>query len=511
LTHDLIVVIDFGSQYNHLITRRLRDLGVYSELWANHQVYERLMKTPNVHGIILSGGPSSVYELNSPTLDPRILQLSIPILGICYGMQLLANMTDCIVEPGLKKEYGVSEIHIINQNSYLWQNQASATQVLMSHGDHVKSVSQDWVVDALSKDLIIASIHHLTKPWFGFQFHPEVTETVLGNTLLSVFTKRVCQVNPTWTMANIIETEIQQIQTKVGKKSVLLGLSGGVDSTVAAVLLHRAIGNQLVCMFVDHGFLREDEVSDVLSSLQDLHLTIHTISAQEEFLIALQSITDPEQKRKIIGKQFIEVFQRESAKLGHIDFLAQGTLYTDIIESGTHSAQTIKSHHNVGGLPKDIKFQLIEPLNQLFKDEVRALGISLGLDPSIVWRQPFPGPGLAIRLIGPITKERLECLRKSDKILREEFQKARLNETVWQYFTVLTGIKSVGVMGDQRTYNETVAIRAVTSVDGMTAQVAKIPYEVLEIISKRIINEIQGINRVVYDITSKPPATIEWE
>ena len=511
MTHDTIIVIDFGSQYNHLITRRLRDLGVYSELWTNHEVVERIKMNPSIKGVILSGGPNSVYENHSPTLDEAIYSLSIHILGICYGMQLLAKQTGCIVEAGHLKEYGSAQISRTNQSNALWKNLPTSSTVLMSHGDHVRSLTADWLVDATSTQEMIAAIHHQSKPWYGFQFHPEVTESTHGMDLLRQFAVEICHANLSWSMENIIEEEITRIQNQVQNQTVLLGLSGGVDSTVAAVLLQRAIGNQLYCIFVDHGFLREDEVHEVIHSLQALDLHIHVVYAQDEFLNALKDIVDPEEKRKIIGRLFIDVFKREANRLGTFTFLAQGTLYTDIIESGTHSAQTIKSHHNVGGLPRDLPFQLIEPLKQLFKDEVRKLGLSLGLAPQLIWRQPFPGPGLAIRLIGPITKTRLETLRRSDTILREEIKRAGLDKTIWQYFTVLTGIQSVGVMGDQRTYTETLAIRAVTSVDGMTAQFAQIPYEVLEVVSKRLVNEIPGINRIVYDITSKPPATIEWQ
>jgi GMP synthase (glutamine-hydrolysing) len=507
-----IIVVDYGSQYNHLIARRIRECLVYSELWPNQDAFERIKNDPDVVGVVLSGGPNSVYEPNAPGIDVGLFELGIPVLGICYGMQLMTQMLGGTIHSSKEREYGRQILTVRNDDSMLFRNTARSFPVFMSHGDQVESLGGWLESDASSPTCPYAAIHHRLLPLYGIQFHPEVVHTEYGLTILKNFLL-ACGCRGDWKMNSIVETEVARIRASVGNHDrVLLGLSGGVDSSVAALLLHQAIGDRLTCMFIDHGLLRSDEVAEVMTELtHHFHLHVVVVDASKRFLEALTQVTDPEAKRKIIGATFIHVFAEEAAKLGHFRFLAQGTLYTDIIESGTHSAQTIKSHHNVGGLPKDIPFELVEPLKTLFKDEVRRLGEELGMPKHLVWRQPFPGPGLAIRIIGEVTPVRIAIVKASDKILREEFAKAGLNQTVWQYFTVLTNSRTVGVMGDGRTYDETVAIRAVTSVDGMTADWARIPYEILELVSRRIVNEVKGVNRIVYDVTSKPPATIEWE
>ncbi len=511
MKYDQILVLDFGSQYNQLIARRIREMGVYSEL-KNHKItIEEIKKLENLKGIVLSGGPNSVYDDNAFSCDPEIFNLGIPVLGICYGMQLMAKVFNGTIEKAEEREYGKSLISV-DTNSLLFSNLPKEQNVWMSHGDKVTSFPHGFVCIGKTSTCPIASFENKDKKMYGVQFHPEVRNTEYGNDILNNFVFNICHANHEWKMANYIDLQIEKIREKVKDKKVLCGLSGGVDSSVAAVLIHKAIGNQLTCMFVDNGLLRKnegDEVMDVFA--KTFHMNVIRINAKDRFLSKLKGVTDPEKKRKIIGNEFVYVFDDESRKLGTFDFLAQGTLYTDVIESGTATAQTIKSHHNVGGLPKDMKFQLIEPLNVLFKDEVRALGEELGLPSHIVWRQPFPGPGLGIRVLGEITEERLELVRESDAILREEIKNAGLDRSIWQYFTVLPNIQSVGVMGDQRTYCYTIGIRAVTSIDGMTSDWAKIPYDVLDKISCRIVNEVHNVNRVVYDITSKPPATIEWE
>ncbi|KRM93191.1 bifunctional GMP synthase glutamine amidotransferase protein [Lentilactobacillus senioris DSM 24302 = JCM 17472] len=510
-TFDKILVLDFGSQYNQLITRRIRDLGVYSEL-KSHKMSATEIKAMAPKGIIFSGGPNSVYDDGAFHIDPEIFNLGIPILGICYGMQLMAYDLGGKVEKADNSEYGHATIKITNDDARLFEGLPREQTVWMSHGDLVTSVPEGFESVATSESCPISAMQDTSRQFYGIQFHAEVRNTEFGIDILKNFAFNVCQATANWSMDDFIDLSIQKIRDTVGDKKVLLGLSGGVDSSVVGVLLHKAIGDQLTSIFVDHGLLRKNEAEQVMDSLAGkFGLNIVQVNAQERFLSKLAGVSDPEKKRKIIGNEFIQVFNDEAQKLEGIDFLAQGTLYTDVIESGTDTAQTIKSHHNVGGLPEDMHFELIEPLNTLFKDEVRELGEKLGIPHDLVWRQPFPGPGLGIRVIGEVTEDKLEIVRESDWILRDEIAKAGLDQEVWQYFTVLPGFKSVGVMGDGRTYDYTVAIRAVSSIDGMTADFSKLPWDVLQKISTRIVNEVEGINRVVYDITSKPPSTIEWE
>ena len=506
-----IIVLDYGSQYNQLITRRIREIGVFSEL-ISHKISAAELKAMAPAGIILSGGPNSVYAENAFSIDPEIFNLGIPVLGICYGMQLMTHMLGGKVEKAANREYGLAFLHVDLKETTLFSSLPETQSVWMSHGDLVTAVPAGFEVTAYSSDCPIAAMECAEKHFYGVQFHPEVKHSAYGLDLLKNFAYEICGCTDSWRMDTFIQQEIEKVRDLVGDKKVLLALSGGVDSSVVGVLLQKAIGDQLTCIFVDHGLLRKGEGDQVMESLGGkFGLNIIRVNAKDRFLEKLKGVSDPEQKRKIIGNEFIYLFDDEAKKLQDIDFLAQGTLYTDIIESGTDTAETIKSHHNVGGLPEDMKFQLIEPLNTLFKDEVRALGIELGMPHDLVWRQPFPGPGLGIRVLGDITEEKLEIVRESDAILREEIKNAGLEGDIWQYFTVLTGLRSVGVMGDSRTYDYTIAIRAITSIDGMTADFARIPWDVLQKVSVRMVNEVKHINRVVYDITSKPPATVEWE
>lgn len=511
---DKIIVLDFGSQYNQLIARRIREFGVYSELHPHTISLEEIKAFGDVKGIIFSGGPNSVYDKDAFKCDPAIFEAGIPVLGICYGMQMTHFMNGGSVKACDTKEYGRTEI-TIDTDSKLFKGLPKKQTVWMSHGDQVESLADGYVKDAHSDTCTFAATSNDEKKIYTLQFHPEVRHSEYGNDILKNFVFEVCQADNSWSMHSFIDMEIEKIRAKVGSDKVLLGLSGGVDSSVVAALLHKAIGDQLICMFIDHGLLRKGEAEGVMETFgREMNVNLVKIDAKERFLSKLAGVSDPEQKRKIIGNEFVYTFDEEVKKLTSgedIKWLAQGTLYTDVIESGTKTAQTIKSHHNVGGLPEDMQFKLIEPLNTLFKDEVRELGKELGLPEEMVWRQPFPGPGLGIRVLGDITEDKLEIVRESDFILREEVAKAGLQREIWQYFTALTNMRSVGVMGDQRTYDYAVAIRAVTSIDGMTADWAKIPYEVLDVISNRIVNEVKHVNRVVYDITSKPPGTIEFE
>jgi GMP synthase (glutamine-hydrolysing) len=507
---EMIVVLDFGSQYNQLITRRIREFGVYSELHP-HTITAEEIKEMNPSGIIFSGGPNSVYGENAFGCDERIFELGLPIFGICYGMQLMTMHFGGKVERAKHREYGKAVL-TLEHESKLFAGLPNEQTVWMSHGDLVTEAPEGFNVDGINPSCPIAAMSNEERGLYAVQFHPEVRHSVYGNDILKNFVFGVCGCKGDWSMENFIEIETEKIRQAVGDKKVLCALSGGVDSSVVAVLIHKAIGDQLTCIFVDHGLLRKGEAESVMKTFSEgFHMNVIKVDAKDRFLNKLKGVSDPEQKRKIIGNEFIYVFDDEATKLEGIEFLAQGTLYTDIIESGTATAQTIKSHHNVGGLPEDMQFKLIEPLNTLFKDEVRALGTELGIPDEVVWRQPFPGPGLGIRVLGEISDEKLEIVRESDAILRDEIKKAGLDRDIWQYFTVLPDIRSVGVMGDARTYDYTIGIRAVTSIDGMTSDWARVPWDVLELISTRIVNEVDHINRVVYDITSKPPATIEWE
>ncbi|MGX7199525.1 glutamine-hydrolyzing GMP synthase [Enterococcus nangangensis] len=509
-----IIVLDYGSQYNQLITRRIREFGVFSEL-LSHRISAAEIKEMAPKGIIFSGGPNSVYDEGAFSVDPAIYELGIPILGICYGMQLMTYDLGGKVEPSTNREYGKAELEVLSDDAKLFVDTPRKQTVWMSHGDKVTAIAPGFECVGTSKDCPYAAVQDVKRNFYGIQFHAEVRHSEYGNDLLRHFAFDVCGCTGDWSMENFIDMQIAKIRATVGDKKVLLGLSGGVDSSVVGVLLQKAIGDQLTSIFVDHGLLRKNEAEQVMDTLGGkFGLNIIKVDAKERFLSKLAGVADPEKKRKIIGNEFVYVFDDEATKLAGeegISFLAQGTLYTDVIESGTETAQTIKSHHNVGGLPEDMQFKLIEPLNTLFKDEVRAVGTQLGMPDEIVWRQPFPGPGLGIRVLGEITEEKLEIVRESDYILREEIANAGLDRDIWQYFTVLPGIRSVGVMGDGRTYDYTVGIRAVTSIDGMTADFARIPWDVLQKISVRIVNEVAHVNRIVYDITSKPPATVEWE
>jgi GMP synthase (glutamine-hydrolysing) len=509
---DEVIVLDYGGQYSQLIARRVRELGVFSELLPQHVGPEEVRRR-NPKGLILSGGPASVYAAGAPRLDPELLELGIPVLGICYGMQLIARELGGIVEGAEVGEFGRSEL-TVREPGRLFAGLPAQQTCWMSHRDTVFAPPPGFTALASSTASPVAALESVERAIYGIQFHPEVVHTPYGQTILERFLGEICEADRSWSPESIVTEQIARIRARVGDGKVICGLSGGVDSSVAALLVHRAIGDQLTCVFVDHGLMRKNEGEQVIAAFRDhFKVPLIAVDAEERFLRRLVGVTDPETKRKAIGAEFIRVFEEEAAKLGDARYLVQGTLYSDVIESGGGAgAATIKSHHNVGGLPDDLQFELVEPLRALFKDEVRAVGAELGLPERLVWRQPFPGPGLAIRIVGgEATKERLDLLRECDFILQDEIRRAGLYRDLWQSFCVLPDIRTVGVQGDERTYGSVVVLRAVTSDDAMTADWARLPYDLLEQIASRMINELRDVNRVVLDITSKPPGTIEWE
>ena len=507
-----IVILDFGSQYNQLIARRVREMGVYAEVVPFHEDIDKILER-NPKGIILSGGPASVYAKGAPTLDKRIFDANIPILGLCYGMQLITHLHGGEVERADKQEFGKASLKLDKKDSLIFKNIPDNTIVWMSHADHVNKMAEGFEIIAHT-DSSIAAIENRDKKIYAFQYHPEVTHSEHGFEMLKNFVFEIVGAEKNWSMENYIEITVKEIKEKVGDKKVILGLSGGVDSSVAAMLINKAIGKQLTCIFVDTGLLRKNEAKHVMDIYaQNFDMDIKCINAEERFLSKLKGVEDPEEKRKIIGKEFVEVFNEEAIKLKDAEFLAQGTIYPDVIESVSVKGPsvTIKSHHNVGGLPEDLNFKLLEPLRELFKDEVRKVGRELGIPDYMVDRHPFPGPGLGIRILGEVTKEKADILREADDIFIEELRKEGLYSKVSQAFVVLLPVKSVGVMGDERTYEYIAVLRSANTIDFMTATWSRLPYEFLEKVSNRILNEVKGINRLTYDISSKPPATIEWE
>jgi len=508
---DTVLVVDFGAQYAQLIARRVREAHVYSEIVPRTMpVSEMLARRPK--GIIFSGGPASVHVENAPSIDPAVYETAVPVLGICYGAQLVAQQLGGEVRQTGSGEYGRTPMELSGAGSLLFSDLPGEQRVWMSHGDSIVAAPPGFAVTATTPGTPVAALEDRERGLFGVQFHPEVAHTERGQEILKAFLYDVCGCRPGWTKVSIIEQAVAEVRAAVGSERVLCGLSGGVDSAVAAALVHKAVGDQLTCVFVDTGLLRLMEADQVEETFRrQFHVDLVHVKAADRFLDALDDVIDPERKRKAIGETFIRVFEEVARDHSDARFLVQGTLYPDIIESGTADAATIKSHHNVGGLPDDMNFELVEPLRNLFKDEVRAIGEELGLPEEIVWRQPFPGPGLAVRIVGTITPERLEVLRRADAVVVEEIKRAGLYRELWQSFAVLPAVRTVGVMGDDRTYEYPIVIRAVTSDDAMTADWARLPYDVLERISSRLINEVPGVNRVAYDVTSKPPGTIEWE
>lgn len=508
--HELVIVLDFGGQYNQLIARRVRECNVYCEVKSYKTSIEEIKKL-NPKGIIFTGGPNSVYLQDSPAIDKEIFELGIPVLGICYGCQLMAHLCGGVVKSAEISEYGKTETYY-DTESLLFKDLNTQGITWMSHTDYISQLPQGFKAVAHTDNCPVAAMENKEKKLYGMQYHPEVMHSENGKEMLKNFLYQVCNCSGDWSMSNYAKTAVKQVREQVGNGKVLLALSGGVDSSVLAALLSKAIGNQLTCIFVDHGLMRKNEGDEVEAAFADWDVNFVRVNAGERFLGKLAGISDPETKRKIIGEEFIRVFEEEAKKIGAVDFLAQGTIYPDVIESGAGEAAVIKSHHNVGGLPDYVDFKdIIEPLRLLFKDEVRQLGMELGLADYLVWRQPFPGPGLAIRIIGEITPEKVSILQNADAIFREEIANAGLDRSINQYFAVLTSMRSVGVMGDFRTYDYTLALRGVTTSDFMTADFARIPYDVLDKVSSRIVNEVKSINRIVYDVTSKPPSTIEWE